>query len=93
LAMLDRTSAQEEHDDLKREVDAFEHASGIRLGRWSAGSRLGKAVSVLVKHSPEEMSRIVDRVAERLRTEVGSLEQMGKELKEALKPLEVEDGE
>lgn len=59
-------SIERQFDDLKRDVEAFETASGVKIENGWSGPDVGKAVALLRKDSPESLCRQYAMVHDRL---------------------------
>ena len=75
------TYLRQELQELRSRVEAFEAASGLRVGRWDGGERLGRLVAFAneIHAHPDDTRREMERAAstlDRLATELRRLAQV-----------------
>lgn len=78
--------AEEERDKLKKRLDEFEKASGLRIDGWNGGERLGEAVAAVMrardsqKYQLEAKINEVERLLKALRELAGIFDEIASPL-------------
>jgi hypothetical protein len=73
--------ATREHEALKREVQEFEEASGLKINMWS-GRRMGEAVKLLMNLKDTRDINEIERLSSDLAEKAKSMEENARQLKE-----------
>lgn len=73
--------ATREHEALKREVDSFEEASGIKITMWNGG-KMGEAVKLLMNMRSDREIAAIERLAIDIEERSAGLKESARQLKE-----------
>ncbi len=73
--------AAREHEALKREVQAFEEASGVKIGMWH-GQRIGEAVNLVLNMRADREVLSLEQMATEVAERANQLRESAKQLKE-----------
>lgn len=77
----DLKMATREHEALKREVEAFQKASGIEINMWN-GTKMGEAVKLLMNMQSDREIAQIERLALEIEEKASHLKEGAQQLKE-----------
>jgi len=77
----DLKMATREHEALKREVEAFEAASGVKISMWN-GARIGEAVNLVMNMKTDREVLSLEQMAIEVAERANQLRESAKQLKE-----------